>query len=189
MISNHRSAQKVFLPTGVLWLGPREESYRASTIKSLRELDVRFEVLDYANLRDRYPQIDVNTGYLGILEVKVDTILARRAVNVLIELTVSRGTIYRTRVVLPPQVNGRLHAIRTGGGETIRADRLYLLVVLGYPTASGRYREQYPADSTRGALLATPPGDTSLSSPKHRGSRCQNRSRDGAGRLQLLCCF
>jgi sarcosine oxidase len=155
-------AQQLFLPTGVLWLGPREESYLASTIKSLRELDVRFEVLDYANLRDRYPQINVDTGYLGILEADGGTILARRVVNVLIELTVSRGTIYRTSVVLPPHVNGRLHAIQTGDGETIRADRFVFAcgpwLPKLFPDVIGSNIQPTRQEVF---FIAAPPGDTS----------------------------
>ena len=147
-------APQLYLRTGVLWLGTQDDAYLAATVKSLGELDVRYELLNYANLRARYPQVHVEPGYMGVLESDSGTILARRAVDALVEFALGRGVKYLTRLVLPPHVSGRLDAICTGEGETIRGGAVYLcLWPLATGTVSGHRWEPYSTDSPRGVLL------------------------------------
>lgn len=117
-----RRTPALILQTGVLWLGPKDEPYLRSTIQTLQELGVRQELLDADSLNAKYSQLHVESPYIGILEVDSCTILARRAVNAVVEIAVERGVEYRTAYVMRPDVNGRLTEIKTGRGDTIRAD-------------------------------------------------------------------
>lgn len=156
-------AENLLLHTGVLWLGPKDEPYLLATKSTLQQLDVRFEMLDSAALRTRYPQITADLGYFGILEPDGDTILARRAVQLLVELAVQQGVFYRTRNVLTPQAKRRLDAIETGDGEAIYAERFVF--------ACGPWLPKVFPDAIGGNIqptrqevffFATPPGDVSF---------------------------
>lgn len=115
--------QPLFLHTGVLWLGPKNEPYLRATIEGLRELNVRHDVLDAETVNLKYPQLRVGPSDIGILEVDSGTVLARRAIHAVVARALERGIEYRTRVVTPPKVQGRLAEIVTGQGDTIRADQ------------------------------------------------------------------
>jgi len=115
--------RNLFLPTGVLWIGPERDAYLRSTIKTLHELGVRFEALRGRELRSRYPQFRVEPDMFGIYERDSGAVLARAAVQLLVEAAVQAGVVYRRVQALPPQVEGRVESIKVSGGESIRAER------------------------------------------------------------------
>ena len=114
---------QLLLPTGVLWLGHRDEPYLEATNTVLSELSVRHEVLDSKAIRTRYPGIKVDGSYLGILEPDSGTILARRAVGAIVAEACRRGVHYRTSFVGSCECDGPLSDIVTVDGHTIRGDR------------------------------------------------------------------
>src|SRR5207249_2854564 len=98
-----------------------EDPYLVSTIKSLRELEVPIDLLSAGEIHKRFPPISTREVSIGILERESGVILARRAVELLVETSVRRGAVYRKALVLPPAENGYLKAIRTAQGEVFGA--------------------------------------------------------------------
>lgn len=152
--------ERLLLTNGVLWLGPKDETFLTSTISSLRELRVPFEVIDSGNLKKRYPQISAEAGYIGILEPNSGTILARRAVELLVEIAVSQGVSYRIANVLPPEASGRLSLIHTLDGETIHGERFVFAcgpwLPKVFPEVVG---DDIEPTRQEVFFFATPPGD------------------------------
>jgi glycine/D-amino acid oxidase-like deaminating enzyme len=153
---------ELILETGVLWLGPKEEQYLRSTIGTLRELGVRHEVLDAESVNAKYAQLHVESSYMGILEVDSCTILARRAVNAVVERAVELGVEYRTAFVTQPEVNGHLAEIKTGCGDTIRADHFVFACGPWLPKVFPKVvGDQIEPTRQEEFYFAAPAGDTS----------------------------
>ena len=117
---------ELFQPTGVLWMAREGHQYSLHTEKILRKLRVRFERLDRAQLEKRYPQIDFGPITWGLFEPDSGALLARRAVQAVVNDAVATGVEYRPDAVAPLSGKGlpgsnKLSAITTRGGDPVRA--------------------------------------------------------------------
>jgi monomeric sarcosine oxidase len=111
-----------FQPTNVLWIAHDKYQYALDTVTTLTKLQVPFEKLSLAELRQRYPQIAFEDDAWGILEPESGVLMARRAVQAVVEQAQNIGVDFRLGRVLPPETSGRLHSLKTSSGETISAN-------------------------------------------------------------------
>jgi monomeric sarcosine oxidase len=113
--------EPLFQPTGVLWLARTGDRYTADTLATLASVGVPHEALDSPAIRARYPQFVLDDDAWGIFEPESGALMARRAVQAVVREAVRAGAEYRTAAVAPPELRGRLPALRTSDGAEIAA--------------------------------------------------------------------
>ena len=113
--------QPLFNRTGVLWMAPPDDPLTRATVATLRRLDLPFEEIDGDELSRRYPQMVLARDGWGVLEPESGVLMARRAVQSVVDAAVERGVSYRRAEVRPLPDGARLDAIRTTDGDTLRA--------------------------------------------------------------------
>ncbi|MEO5624631.1 MAG: N-methyl-L-tryptophan oxidase [Dokdonella sp.] len=114
---------ELFRETGVLWLIAAEDAAAAQSLAVLTRNGIRHEVLDHNTLTQRYPQIVVPPGGWAIFEPESGGLLARRAVQAVVEDNLRAGADLRIAQVAAPAGDTHLAEIRIDSGEAIRADR------------------------------------------------------------------
>jgi len=118
---------ELFNRTGVLWIADEaeRESYARDTVTTLTELRVPFEKLSNNDLRHRYPQIAVDDTSWGILEPSSGVLMARRAVQCVVEQAQKIGVKYQIAAAQPPKpssaIRTQLLKLTTTSGENISA--------------------------------------------------------------------
>jgi len=116
----------LFQPSGVLWLARENDVYCEATLETLGQLNVRCEKLDRDELAKRYPQLEFGSVAWGILETDSGVLLARRAVQAVVEHARKRGVTYLAEAVLPLEVMSgsvRLDRVETVYGREIIAQQ------------------------------------------------------------------
>lgn len=111
----------LFRETGVLWLCAPESASASASLAVLARNAVPHEVLDAQALASRYPQLTIPTGGWAIFEPQSGGLLARRAVQALVEAMRCEGAELQIDKVLPPSGAGRLARIETTSGRTFAA--------------------------------------------------------------------
>ncbi len=113
-----RRGETLFHPTGVLWMARAQNAYSAATQAVLAECGVAAEVLSGDELVRRFPQFTPGEdGVYGIFEPESGVLMARRAVQAVVQDAVSLGVEYSVE-------NVRLTAagrVETAAGEEISA--------------------------------------------------------------------
>ena len=112
--------EPLFHRTGVLWMAREQDSYSLHTLQTLEKLGVRFERLSRAELEKRYPQIDFGSVTWAMFEPDSGALIARRAVQRVVEATIRIGTDYRVEAVEPP-ASSRVNFLITRSGDRIDA--------------------------------------------------------------------
>jgi len=111
----------LFQATGVLWIAQKSKQYSLDTVATLRKAGVNFQKLSGEELRRRYPQIVFEEGEWGIFEPESGVLLARRAVQAVVEQARKSGVEYFEEAVLTPAGQGKVSAVNTASGATISA--------------------------------------------------------------------
>jgi monomeric sarcosine oxidase len=114
---------ELFRETGVLWLADADAVAAKSSLDVLASNGVRHDVLDGDALARRYPQIAIPPGGWAIFEPDSGALLARRAVQAVVEDNLFRGAELRIATVVTPQGDGHLTQIKTETGDTVCADQ------------------------------------------------------------------
>jgi sarcosine oxidase len=112
---------ELFQRTGVLWLARADDPYTLATRVTLRQCGVNFEELARAELEDRYPQFNFDAHTWALYEPDSGALLARRAVQTVVEKFAQRGDVLTEAVAAPTGV-GRLSNVTTSSGAQISAD-------------------------------------------------------------------
>jgi len=114
---------ELFQPTGVLWIAHENEKYALETLATLAKSGARFEKLAADELRRRYPQIELSGAAWAIFEPESGVLMARRAVQCVIEQAQKIGVEYFPAAARPPaSASGpRLVEIATLDGACISA--------------------------------------------------------------------
>ncbi len=115
-----RVGQALFQHTGMLWMAGEQDDYLANTQKTFEKLGVRSERLSPQELVKRYPQIGPGPATWGLWEPDSGVLMARRAVQVLVQETTRGGAHYWTEAVATPTGKGRLSSVRTQSSRVIR---------------------------------------------------------------------
>jgi sarcosine oxidase len=116
------TGRELFHRTGVLWMSNPSNQYAAQSRETLRKAQVPFRDLSAGDLARLYPQIHTRSGMVAILEPESGALMARQAVELLLEVFIARGGAYRLASVRTPGGHGRLDRISTSDGESIAAD-------------------------------------------------------------------
>ena len=116
-----RVGQKLFVRTGVLWLGVDSDPHLLAMRELLARLQVPCEQLDGAEIACRYPQLRMPDVTLGILEPESGVAMARRAVQALVSDLEQAGVALIAGAVAPPAESGKLKQIRLHSAESISA--------------------------------------------------------------------
>jgi glycine/D-amino acid oxidase-like deaminating enzyme len=117
------AGQPVLIRCGVLFFFPREEPYFSDTAAAHREAGLPTEVLDRAEMARRFPMIDFDGIEAGLFEPGFGALMARRAVQTLVERFVRVGGTYVRAEVEPPADGlGTLREVRLASGQTVAAD-------------------------------------------------------------------
>jgi sarcosine oxidase len=167
---------ELFQRTGVLWIADEREraSYAQDTIASLTKLRVPHEKLKIDDLRREYPQITFDDTSWGILEPFSGVLMARRAIQTVVDQAQKLGMHYKVAAATPPNPpksitasSTRLQTIETTTGETVSAANFVFacgpwLPKLFPPLLANRIFV------TRAEIFffGTPPGDTRFQSPQ-----------------------
>ena len=118
-----RAGLPIFHPVGVLMFFGKREPYAVQSIEVHRRMGLRLDVLERPELQRRYPQIAWDGVEFGLFEPNLGALMARRAVQTLVGEYVATGGEYRLAAVLPPVDGAKFDGLRTGTGETLRAER------------------------------------------------------------------
>jgi sarcosine oxidase len=111
----------LFQRTGVLWIAYENEKYSLDTLATLQKAGTKFDRLSRQELARRYPQMAFDDDAWGIFEPDSGVLLARRAVQLVVEQARKNGVEYREEAVLSPSGEGHLPAVNTGSGASISA--------------------------------------------------------------------
>lgn len=112
----------IFHPTGVLFFFSRPEPYVAQSIELHRQLRIPLEALDRAELAKRFPQVAWDGVEVGLYEPDRGALMARRAVQTLVQEFVAAGGEYRQLSVTPPKPSPSLNTVQTRNGESLTAE-------------------------------------------------------------------
>jgi len=157
---------ELFQETGVLWMTKGEAHDAAASLRALLAAGIPHERLGEEELRRRFPQIVVITGGWAIFEPESGALLARRAVQAVVAEAVRGGVDYQVATIEPPAGEGRLEALRTKGGDSLRAS--------AFVFACGPWLHKVAPRALAGRIFPTrqqvfffgvPKGDTRFGSP------------------------
>jgi len=114
----HATGNLLFVNTGVLWLCSELDQYTQALLRTLAAECIPHEELPTSEISRRFPQINVDDISFGIREPESGGLLARRAVQAVLEDAVRQGVRYVNDAVAPPESgNGNLVSVRTTRGE------------------------------------------------------------------------
>jgi monomeric sarcosine oxidase len=115
--------QPLFLNTGVLWLSTASDPYTRLISPTLAANGIPHERLSASEISARFPQIGIKDVDFGIFEPHGGVLLARRAVQAVLDTALRAGMQYKVDAVVPPvESKPRLNSIATRGGNPIIGD-------------------------------------------------------------------
>ena len=118
------SGLPIFIPAGILFFFPTEEAYLTDSVAAHRKLKLPSELLTPSQMARRFPMIDFDGVKAGLFEPGFGALMARRAVQTLVQQFVRDGGTYLRGAALPPQhAAASLDAVALTSGERIAADR------------------------------------------------------------------
>jgi sarcosine oxidase len=94
---------QLFHNTGVLWLTEPGDAHANASRAVLSRANVAYEDLSPAELRRRYPQINAPSHVGAIFEPNAGALMARQAVQAVVEEFVRIGGTYRQEPMRPPE--------------------------------------------------------------------------------------
>lgn len=112
----------LFHKTGVLWFGRDDDDIFDATLDTLTQIGADFEVLPRAELDIQFPQFDFETITRGIYEPESGVLLARRAVDVVVQQAIQRGIDYRVAAVQSIGSTERVKNVALEDGSQLQAD-------------------------------------------------------------------
>jgi monomeric sarcosine oxidase len=114
------TGKPLFANTGVLWLCSELDRYTQELLRTLAGESIPHEELSTTEITARFPQIDVDDISFGILEPDSGALLARRAVQAVLEDAIRQGVQYVIDAVVAPKcANGNLNCVRTINGDSV----------------------------------------------------------------------
>jgi len=121
-----RTGQQLFHKTGVLWLSNHDDSYTRQLLDVLLRNGIRCEKLPAEEIRRRYPQLSFADVTWGVLEPESGLLMARRAVQAVVEDAIRSGIDYALASAVPPpsspQANeSKLRTLPLSTGDSLSA--------------------------------------------------------------------
>ena len=96
------TGQKLFVPTGVLWLASESDEQLRQSKEVLKRCGITHDVLSHAELVSRYPQVNFEGITEGVLEPDSGVLLARRAVACVVDDAIRMGAQFEIAEIVPP---------------------------------------------------------------------------------------
>jgi len=121
---SERAGLPIFHQLGVLFFFGEREKYVDDTLAVHAKLGLPTQVLERKELARRWPQASWGDVALGIFEPEFGALMARRAVQTLVQEFQRAGGGLRSGIVKPPTVLGSPLGVDLVGGEMLTAQRL-----------------------------------------------------------------
>jgi monomeric sarcosine oxidase len=116
------SGLPIFHETGVLFFSAARDSYLTDSLKVAQRLTLPTQELTPAEMARRYPMIDFTGIVTGLIEPGFGALMARRAVQTLVDRFVRDGGKYLQASVMLPAGTGKLASVRLSSGDNLAAD-------------------------------------------------------------------
>lgn len=116
-----RTGLKLFHRTGVLWLATEGDTYTEDVWSVLNRQGIQCERLGEEEVRKQFPQLKFDDVTWAVLEPESGLLMARLAVQAVVEDAVKQGVDYLHAAVIAPGGRGKLTEIKTQAGESICA--------------------------------------------------------------------
>ena len=117
------AAEKLYVPTGVLWMMRGDDAYVRAALPILHDLGFGVDALTLAAAARRYPQIDFRGVRSVWFEHRAGALFARRACHAVRDAFVKAGGRYRDASVKPGRIaSGAMSALPLDGGGRVDAD-------------------------------------------------------------------
>jgi glycine/D-amino acid oxidase-like deaminating enzyme len=114
----------IFVPHGVLFFSSNTEDYFRDSVAVHRRLGLPIEELEGREMARRFPMIDFSGIAAGLFEPRFGALMARRAVQTLVQRFVREGGTYVQGAALPPRADGGpLKSVTLASGQRVEADR------------------------------------------------------------------
>ncbi len=156
----------MFHRTGVLWMAKDEDAYALQTLATLQRVGVPCERLSRDELATRFPQIHLGDITWGILEPEGGALMARRAVQTLVQEAIKAGMNYVTDAVLSSYGKGKLTEIRTTSGTAFQAESFVFACGVWLPKLFPEILQGRIHSTKQDVLFfGTPPGDNRFAAP------------------------
>ncbi len=119
-----RWKRRVLHPSGVLWMvSSSDDAYERGSLPLLREEGIKFEQLSTAQMRTRWPQIQLSDVRWGIFEPACGYLEARESCRLVLEAFVAAGGVYRQVAVSADGLeDSPLRSLRLADGALFKAD-------------------------------------------------------------------
>ena len=117
-----RTGLPIFIPHGVLFFTAFPDDYFRQTLVVNRRLGLPIQELGREELERRFPAFDFGDVELGVFEPGFGSLMARRAVQALVDRFVAAGGCYRQEQAQVPQRDGPLKSLRLSDGSSLEAD-------------------------------------------------------------------
>ncbi len=112
-----QTAPPLFHKTGVLWIARQDDEYVKKTRDIFAAAKIEFEILEAAELAQRYPQIQVREpNVFGMFESESGAIMARRAVAAVVGAAVQLGVQFARADVRLDLGHGSKASLKTMSG-------------------------------------------------------------------------
>jgi sarcosine oxidase len=118
-----QSGKTLFHPTGILWIANAKDTQAEASRETLKRVGVRHEILNRAELKARFPQIEFGNAMWGIFEPESGVLMARRAVAAVVETAIAEGVKYiQADCSGPANTRGKIGRLQTSADVDIRAE-------------------------------------------------------------------
>ncbi len=112
----------LFVPSGVLWLGGRDDPYLSANREALARAEIPFQDLEPAQLHRHYPGLSADGVGSALLEPEAGALLARKAVRAVARAFVESGGRFEFGQARTPAASpGRLERLVLSSGTAVRA--------------------------------------------------------------------
>lgn len=118
---DEQTGARLFHRTGVLWMARENERIASETLATLAKVGVPHKKFARAEIEKRFPQIACDDLDFAIYEPESGVLMARRAVQKVVEEFQKAGGTYQIAEVEAPTGRGRVDSLATWSGEALRA--------------------------------------------------------------------
>ena len=115
------SGERLFHPTGVLWLSGEDVTRLHQSQENLARCGVNHLLLGRRDLEQRYPQVNFDGVSRGLFEPESGVLMARRAVACAVQSALRQGLTLTAAQVKTPRGKTVLEYLQTSGAERISA--------------------------------------------------------------------
>jgi sarcosine oxidase len=113
--------QEIFHKTGVLWLSDGSDLYTQQVPAALSHAGIACNTLSATEIQRNYPQLSFKNVIWGVLEPESGVLMARQAVQAVVNECMRVGVDYFLAAALAPSGTTNLQAIRTSAGDFLSA--------------------------------------------------------------------